>query len=142
MANKAADLDSLVRLRRWSVDERRRELAALIAREEQLIAYGVELEKQLVREGEVAKANPTSAGFMFGPFAEDHRKRRERLAVTLKAVRAEIEDARERLAAAYRERKTMEAVQEGRVKRERAEADRLEQAALDEVAQNQHLRQA
>jgi flagellar export protein FliJ len=138
MARKAADLDSLIRLRKWIVDERQRELGALIQREDQLIMYGRELEKQLVREGQIAAANPDSVGFMFGPFAEDHKKRRERLAITLAAVRKEIEDARDRLAAAYRERKTMQEVQNNRAKRELAEANRLEQIELDEVAQNQH----
>jgi len=138
MARTAADLDSLIRLRNWNVDERRRELGALTAREDQLIAYGRELERQLIREGEVVKTSTEMVGFMFGPFAEDHRRRRERLAVTLAAVRREIEEARERLAAAYRERKVMEEVQKTRAERERAEADRREQSELDEIAANQH----
>jgi flagellar FliJ protein len=140
MAKKAAALDSLIRLRKWSVDERQRELAALVAREDQLIAYGRELERQLVREGEVSRNDPTGSGFMFGSFAEDHKKRRERLAITLAAVRREVEEARDRLAAAFRERKTMEEVQKNRAIRERVEADRLEQVELDEVAANQHRR--
>lgn len=138
MARKASDLAALIRLRKWILDERQRELAALTAREEQLIQYGRELERQLVREGQIALADPTSAGFMFGAFAEGHKKRRERLAITLAAVRKEIEEARERLAEAYRERKTLEEVQKARAIRERTEADRIEQAELDEVAQNQH----
>jgi len=140
MARKAADLDTLIRLRQWAEDERQRELAALVTREEQLIAYGRELERQLVREGEIARNDPTSAGFMFGAFVEDHKKRRERLAVTIAAVRKEIEEARDRLAAAFRERKTMEEVQKHRRTREAIEADRLEQVALDEVAANQYRR--
>jgi len=142
MANKAADLDSLIRLRKWMVDERQRELAALVAREEQLINYGRELDRQLVREGEIARADPMSAGFQFGAYAEDHKRRRERLAVTLAALRQEIEGARERLAEAFRERKTMEEVQKSRSVRERVEAARVEQSELDEVAQNQHRRKA
>lgn len=139
MGRKAADLDSLIRLRKWVVDERQRELGALTAREDQLLNYRRELERQLVREGEVARADPSSpVGFMFGPFAEDHRKRREKLAVTLAALRKEIEEARDRLAEAFRDRKTMEEVQKSRARREKAEADRVEQIELDEVAANQH----
>lgn len=138
MPRTASDLNSLIRLRNWTVDERRRELGALIQREDQLIAYGRELERQLVREGEVVKSDNSMVGFMFGPFAEDHKKRRQRLAITLAAVRKEIEDARERLAAAYRERKTMEEVQKTRATRERTEAARVEQTELDEIAANQH----
>ena len=142
MARKAADLASLIRLRKFILDERQRELAALAAREEQLIQYGRELERQLVREGQIAQADPTSAGRLFGAFVEDHKKRRERLAITLAAVRREIEEARDRLAEAYRERKTLEEVQKARAMRELAEANRAEQAELDEVAQNQFLRKA
>jgi len=142
MANKAADLDTLIRLRKWTVDERQRELGALVAREDQLIAYGKELERQLIREGEIARADPTSAGFQFGAYAVEHKKRRERLAITIAAVRHEIEIARENLARAFRERKTMEEVQKARRVREAAEAARIEQAELDEVAQNQHRRKA
>jgi flagellar protein FliJ len=138
VVRKAADLDTLIRLREWAVDERRRELGALIAREDQLIAYGRQLEMQLVREGDIVKSNSQMLGFMFGPFAEDHKKRRERLAVTLAAVRKEVEAARERLAQAFRERKVMEEVQAGRAERERVEAARLEQVELDEIAATQH----
>jgi flagellar export protein FliJ len=142
MAKKAADLDSLVRLRKWMVDERQRELGTLVAREDQLVNYGRELDRQLVREGEIAKADPVSAGFQFGAYAEDHKKRRERLAVTIAAVRREIEGARERLAEAFRERKTMEEVQKNRAVNERTEAARVEQIELDEVAANQFRRKA
>src|SRR5579871_5474141 len=137
MARKAADLDSIIRLRDWIVDQRRRELGALQAREDQLIAYGQELGRQIVREGKVALADPASAGFMFGAFAEDHKKRREKLANMLAAIRHEVEEARERLAQAFRERKTMEEVQKHRAEREQLEADRKEQSELDEVAANQ-----
>ncbi len=137
MGQKAADLDSLIRLRKWAVDERQRELGALVAREDQLITYGRELERQLIREGELVRSDPT-ASFMFGPFAEDHKKRRERLAITLAAVRKEIEQARDRLAAAFRERKTMEEVQKTRAENERVEANRLEQIELDEIAATQY----
>ena len=140
MANKAADLDSLIRLRQWTVDERQRELTALVNREDQLILYGKELDKQLVREGELARGDPTGAGFLFGAYAAEHKKKREKLAITLAALRQEIEAARDRLAQAFRERKTMEEVQKGRAKREAAEAARLEQEALDEIAQNQYRR--
>lgn len=142
MARKAADLDSLIRLRRWEVDERRRELDALLTRESQLVLFGQELERQIVREGQIAVADPTRAGFTFGSYAADHKLKRERLAATLADLRAEIEAARERLANAFRDRKVMEEAQKARAERERAEENRLEQIVLDEIAQNQHQRRA
>ena len=40
MTRKAKDLDSLLRLRSWAVDEQRRELGILLAREEELVREG------------------------------------------------------------------------------------------------------
>ncbi len=137
---KAADLNSIIRLVRWTEDERRRALSTLLNREEQLELFGAELGRQMEREAAIAAADPTDAGYTFGAFAADHRKRRERLADTLNALRGEIEEARERLALAYRERKVYEEVQGQRQDNERLEENRLEQIALDEIAQNQHRR--
>lgn len=138
MARKAADLNQLIRLRRWTVDERRRELGLLQTREEQLIKYGLELDRQLVREGDIAMSDPTRSGFFFGAFAGDHRLRRERLAQNLAALRVEIEQARDRLAGAYRDRRVLAEVQHVRAEKEVKEENRLDQIELDEIAANQH----
>src|SRR6185312_3581875 len=126
----------LIRLRKWEVDECQRTLSALTKREADLILFGQQLDLQLAREASVASANPTEGGQLWGQFLADHRKRREKLAETLKQVREQIERAREELAEAYRVRRTTEEVQDKRAEREAKEANRLEQNELDEVGQN------
>lgn len=142
MSKKAKDLDQLIRVNKWGVDERQRELGVLINREEDLIAQGHRLDAELAQEQSIAASDPTLAGFLYGGFADRYRLRKEQLRQMLHAIRLEIEDARERLAEAYRQLKVYEEVQKDRATREAAEEARQEQIALDEIGLNQHRRRA
>lgn len=137
MSRKAKDLESLLRLHSWTVDERRRELGVLLAREEELVQFGRRLDKEYLHEQKVAAADPTFAGYSFGAFAQSHRLRREQWLRTLGALRGEIEQARDHLAEAYRQLKVYEEVQEKRAEQERAEEARKEQIAFDEIGETQ-----
>lgn len=142
MSKKAKDLDQLIRVNKWGVDERQRELGVLINREEDLIDQGHRLDAELAEEQRIAATDPTMAGFLYGGFADHYRVRKEQLRHILHAIRLEIEDARERLADAYRQLKVYEEVQKNRATREDAEEARQEQVALDEIGMNQHRRRA
>ena len=107
----------------------------LLAREEELIQFGHELDRQLVREQKAATDNPTTAGFSYAAFAEAHRLRREQLARTLAALREEIDQSRDRLREAYRQLKVYEQVQKERLRVERAEEARKEQIIFDEIGE-------
>jgi flagellar export protein FliJ len=137
LSRKAKDLESLLRLHSWTVDERRRELGVLLAREEELIQFGHALDRQLIHEQKVATEDPTTAGFMYAAFAGDHRLRREQLERTLAALRTEIEQAQDRLSEAYRQLKVYEEVQKARAKKEREEEARKDQIAFDEIGETQ-----
>ena len=142
MSKKAKDLDQLIRVNKWGVDERQRELGILVNREEDLIDQGHRLDAELAEEQRIAATDPTMAGFLYGGFADHYRVRKEQLRHILHAIRLEIEDARERLADAYRQLKVYEEVQKNRATREDAEEARQEQVALDEIGLNQHRRRA
>jgi flagellar export protein FliJ len=136
----AKGLHSLIRLHKWQVDERRRVLGALLAREEELLEQARQMELELAREQEVAKHDVLAAR-NFDAYLKAFIERRERLQRQTALVRDEILLAREDLAEAFRTLKTYELTQKAREKREREEADRREQANLDEVAANLHRRQ-
>jgi len=140
VSKKAKDLDQLIRVNQWGVDERQRELGVLISREEELIQAGHRLDQELAHEQQIAATDPTMAGFLYGGFADRYRIRKEQLRQMLHALRLEIEEARERLAEAYRQLKVYEEVQKERVKREAAEESRQEQLAMDEIGMNQYRR--
>ena len=137
MSGKAADLDSLLRLRRWGVDERRRELGVLLSREQELIAEANGLDHQLLAEQEVAAADATGVGFAYGAYAEDNRRRHEMVMRNLALLAGEIAAARERLAESYRDLKVMEEVRKTRRREEEIEEARKEQALYDEIGQTQ-----
>lgn len=132
----AKGLKTLIRLSRWTVDEKRRVLTALQAREDEILATIKAAEDQLQQEQQVAAQDAVGAGFLYGAFADAWLARRASLNADLDAIRAQIELARDELAEAYNQQKTYEITQENRDRRAREEADRKEQAFLDEVALN------
>jgi flagellar export protein FliJ len=141
MAKKSAEIATLLRVQSWTVDEHRRMLGQMLGREESLIEDGRRMDRELVAEQQVAAAHPTLAGHSYAAFAFNYRDRRANLANVLALVRVEIEQQRERLADAYRDLKVLEEVRNNWRKAEQAEQARIDQAAMDEVAQNLHRRQ-
>jgi flagellar FliJ protein len=135
-------LKSLIRLGKWTVDEKRRILGELHAREEEVIATIDAMDRQLAAEQAVANEDATGAGFTFGGFYDRHMHRRETLLRQLEALRHEIELARDDLAEAYRSLKTYETAEKQRLAREREEEGRKEQVVLDEIGQTLHRRKA
>lgn len=140
MAKPAKGLKTLIRLSKFNVDEKRRMLTALQAREDHILEEIRAGEEQLKREQELAAHDATGIGFAYGAFHQAWMRRRDLMHQALAAVRAEIEAAREELAEAFRELKTYEVTQANREKREREEADRKEQIFLDEVGLTMHRR--
>ncbi len=136
----AKSLKTLLRLSRFEIDEKRRVLVALQAREDQILANIAGAEAQLLVEQRVAAEDSTGAGFQFGAYAKAWLAHRAGLEQALTEVRRQIEQAREELAEAFRQQKTYEITQANREKREREEADRKEQSFLDEVGLNIYRR--
>lgn len=141
MAKKSHEINTLIRVQSWSVDEQRRMLNQLLDREHVLIEDGERMDRQLLAEQQVAAADPAMAGFAYVAYAKNHRVRRDNLNTLLTALRVEIEQQREALSEAYRELKVLEEVQKNWLKAEQAEEARREQIDLDEIAQNLHRRQ-
>lgn len=135
-----ADLDPLLRLGRWQVDEQRRHLGILLAREEQLLAQQAVLAQELVAEQAAAGKDALGAGLTYADYGAAVIARREALERATIAVRAEIDKAREELAEAYRQLKTYETVHATRQRRAAEEAARREQAVLDDIGQTLHRR--
>jgi flagellar export protein FliJ len=136
----AKKLKTLIRLNKWTVDERRRELGQILAREEELKAQLAALEQELLNEQKTAAEDPTLAGFGYGGYAQRYLEHKAQLLRLLHIVAKEILAAQDRLAEAYRELKTVEEVEKNRAKKELAEANLKEQKMLDEMASTRHQR--
>lgn len=133
------DLHTLIRLAEWTVDEKRRALGALHAREDQLIAVLRDMDARLAAEQAQVKANMALA-MTWAPFYANHCARRDNTQHQLDQVRRLIEEVRDELSEAYRELKSYETAQENRDKREREERDRKERIFLDEVGLQRYQR--
>lgn len=136
----ALPLDTLVRLNEWEVDEKRRALGEHLKRLQELEQGLVDLAAELEREQAAAAGAPAEGGLLYGGYAQMVIERRTDLETQIAQKEQDIVVARQQLADAYLELKKFEIAKRQHVEREQAEADRVEQAFLDEVGLQGHRR--
>ncbi|CCG42919.1 hypothetical protein [Magnetospirillum molischianum] len=138
MATKG--LATLIRLSKWAVDDKRRALTALQAREDEILADIDAAEARLIEEQRTAAEDATGVGFLYGAYARLWLDRRAQLDTMLAQIRAEIVRAGDELSEAFNQLKTYEITERERKRRATEERDRKEQAFLDEIGLNIHRR--
>ncbi len=126
-------LDTLIRLNRWKLDERRRQLGELERLFERLGSETVRLEEELTREQRIAGAS-LEAGYAYAGYARDLTARRQKLAASISEVEGQLIVAREALAESFGEVKRYEIAAANRQKRDRAMVERRQRIVQDEVA--------
>jgi hypothetical protein len=126
-------MEQLVRLHRWSVDEKRRQIGDLQRLRLKLSEDVSRLDADLAAEMETARAG-IEFRRAFASYEQVVRSRRSRLTMSIADVDKEILRAQDELAETYRELKRYEQAQASRVAREKAVRQRKEQLAEDEVA--------
>lgn len=131
-------VDNLIRLQKWKVDEKRRELAELegmrlqlVARLDQITAE-LEHEKQVVRDLDLAP--------YYGPFANAVRIRQQTINESIAQVESGQAKMRDELSALFQEQKRFEIAKERREELEEREAARREQSSIDNMTGRQHHR--
>lgn len=137
----ARHLDTLVRLNEWEVDQKRRALGEHLRRLEELETDLANLEAELAREQQAAAGAPAEAGLLYGGYAQVVIARRADLATRIQNKEADIVAARDDLADAYLELKKFEIAKRQHAEKAVAEADRIEQAFLDDVGIEGYRRQ-
>ncbi len=138
MAKK--DLQALIRVRKWEVDEKQRALAGLLRHEESVLERQAALEAEIEREVAFTADAPTEQRFTFAAYLSRCDHYREQLNAMLQDIRRRIAGAQEELAEAFRRLKPFEESQKMREEAEEKELDRLEQLDLDEIGLNLHRR--
>jgi hypothetical protein len=134
-------LSSLIRLNRWRLDEKRRELAALEQLAADLRAQMAQLEVDVKTEQDAAKTTESGA-FAYAGFAQGVIERRARLAASLSEVEGRIRIQDDSVKESFRELKRYELTLAERKKRQRLELDRRDQAAQDETSLKAHIRKS
>lgn len=132
-------LPTLIRLHRWRLDEKRKQLAALERLAAKLREQRRRLEEELRAEQDVARSL-TGAEFTYAAYAKAVVQRRETLARSIAEAEGQIERVMAEVTEAFRELKRYEVAQANRERAAEEEAARREQAVLDDVGANVYRR--
>ena len=125
---------TLVRVNEWTVDERRRDLGALLDELNEIESSKTNLETQFASEQNAATLDPEIAGVIFGPYADATMHKIQYLKSLIESKEEEITLAQEKLGEAYREVKKFEIAQDNHRNKSIENLMRRDQRELDELA--------
>jgi flagellar FliJ protein len=129
--------ESLLRLKRFEVDERRQKVASVELMIADFKAMAADLDRQIQFEQDRAGVSDVNH-YAYPTFAKAAIQRRDNLLVSAQELAGKLADARDRLAEAVEELKKVELLDEREKEQARAEAQRAEQAAMDEIGGMRH----
>ncbi len=124
--------DTLIRLKKFQVDERRRRVAQIDTMIAEFERMGTDLEREIRTEQERAGIHDP-AHFAYPTYAKAAIQRRENLLRSADELKAQLDDAKAALGEAFEELKKVELLDERDQARERAAEAVLEQAELDAI---------
>jgi len=131
--------DTLLRLKRFRVDEMKRRIAAIEAMKVDLERKLTDLDDNVARERQ--RAGDSDIGRLaFPSFLRSIESRRENLRNTLKEIERQHLAAQDDLANAFQELKALELAVEQQAKRANELQTRRAQSRMDELALVRHLR--
>ncbi|HEX3756272.1 MAG TPA: flagellar FliJ family protein [Rhizomicrobium sp.] len=131
--------DSLLRLKRFRVDEMKRRLGSIAAMRLDLEHKLTDLDDNVVREKQ--RAGDSDIGRLaFPSFLRSIDARRENLRTTMKDIEREYAVAQGELAEAFQELKSLEIAAEQQERRVAELQERQAQTRMDEIAIVRHLR--
>jgi flagellar export protein FliJ len=131
--------NTLIRLRRFRVDDLKRRLATLDAMKADVERKLADLEDSVAREKQ--RAGDSDIGRLaFPSFLKSIEGRRENLRATHKDIERERAQAQEDLTSAFQDLKALEFATEQQAKRAEEVEARRAQSRLDEMALVRHLR--
>ena len=135
----AKSLKTLIRLTRWSVDEKQKALRMVLDRQDQIQESITRHHAALENERTVATNDFVGVGCLFGNYFKAWEDQRDHLNKLLAEIQHQVDIARDELAEAYRAQKSTEEVQKQRDLEEALERSRKETAELDEIGLNQFI---
>jgi flagellar FliJ protein len=124
--------ESLIRLRKFQVDEKRRRVAQIEGMIAEFERIGGDLEREIKTEQERAGIHDP-AHFAYPTYAKAAMSRRENLKRSVDELRIQLDEAKSQLGEAFEELKKVELLDERDQMREREEEAAREQADLDGI---------
>jgi len=129
--------ESLLRLKRFQVDEKRRQVTQIETMMAEFQRMADELDNQIKSEQERVGISDITH-FAYPTFAKAAIQRRDNLTASADELVGQLEAAQDALAEAVEELKKFEQLEERDNARERSEAEAAEQEELDEIAARRH----
>ena len=125
--------ETLIRLKKFQVDEKRRKVAQIEAMIAEFDRIAAELDREIKLEQDRAGIHDP-AHFAYPTYAKAAIARRENLKRSADELKAQLDDAKAVLGEAFEELKKVEMLDERDHAREKAEENAREQAELDRIA--------
>ncbi len=135
-----AELDPLIRVRRYALEQKQKFLAELYTQQETLTTQRRTILDQLEAERQKLDDMPVEMRGYFTPYANSVTERAEEMQEQIDALEGRIDIAREEIRLAFAELKKIEITQENREKAEQEALDKKESDTLDEIAINRYLK--
>ncbi|WP_321344976.1 flagellar export protein FliJ [Breoghania sp.] len=129
--------ESIIRLKRFQVDDKRRQVSQIEAMIADFDRMAKELDDQIKAEQERVGIVDV-AHFAYPTFAKAAMQRRDNLKASAEDLHSQLERAQDDLAEAVEELKKIELMEERDQEREREAQEEAEQAELDEIAGRNH----
>jgi flagellar export protein FliJ len=130
--------ESLIRLKKFQVDEKRRQVAQIEAMILDFERMAAELDQQIEIEQQKTGISDV-AHFAYSTFAKAAIARRDNLLASAHDMKGKLETAQDDLAEAIEELKKIELLDQRENGREAAAEARAEQAEYDEMGRLRHL---
>ena len=125
--------ETLIRMQRFLVDEKRRDVAQIETMIADFDRKRVELDQQIEAEQEQSGISDVTH-FAYPTFAKAAVQRRDNLGASIDGLKVQLEDARSALADTLSDLKRLELLDEREERSRRADIASAEQRELDEVA--------
>ncbi len=135
--------NTLVRLHKWQVDEKRKRLAELYGLRDELERKALTMEETIIREQKFVNSATGSngdAGFSYGAFAQAAIMQRANIQRSIQSLDEQIAMALEAVGEAFKSLKRQEIAAANQEARKTKTRNRLEQTASDDQAIESHQR--
>ncbi len=124
--------ETLIRLRKFQVDEKRRRTAQIESMIAEFDRMSVDLEREIKTEQDRAGINDP-AHFAYPTYAKAATQRRENLRRSIDDLKVQLDEAKAQLGEAFEELKKVELLNERDQANERAAENAIEQRELDSI---------
>jgi flagellar export protein FliJ len=133
--------NSLIRLKRFQVDEKRRQVAQIEMMIAEFERMAADLDEQIQAEQKRVGIHDVTH-FAYPTFAKAAMQRRDNLLVSADDLRGQLDAARAALSEAVEDMKKVELIEERDQVRERTAEVAAEQVGMDEIASRMQFRMA